>query len=69
MEMIYVSILEIFAYLLGGKSTDPCEFNFFYISPLNSLNLVLITGAKLDDHRGERIGPNGCVTCKLPEIC
>ena len=28
MEIIYVSILEIFAYLPGGKSTDPCEFNF-----------------------------------------
>ena len=26
------------------------------ISPLNSLNLVLIPGAKLDDHRGTSTG-------------
>ena len=29
---------------------------FFYISPLNSLNLVLIPGAKFDGHRGTWIG-------------
>ena len=39
-----------FAQLPGGKSTSPGEFNFFYISPLKSLNLVLIPGAKLDGH-------------------
>ena len=33
MEIIYVSILEIFAYLPGGKSTDPCEFNFLLYFP------------------------------------
>ena len=34
------------------KINWPGEFNFFYISPVDSLNLVLITGAKSDDHRG-----------------
>ena len=34
------------------KSTGPGESNFLNISPLNSLNLVLIPRAKLDGHRG-----------------
>ena len=42
--------------LPGRKSTFPSEFNFSYISPLNSLNLVLIPGAKLDGHRGTWTG-------------
>ena len=42
---------KVFAKLSGEKSTGPGEFNFFYISPLKSLDLVLIPGAKLDGHR------------------
>ena len=34
----------------GGKSTDQTELSFSYISPLKSLNLILIPGAKLDGH-------------------
>ena len=34
-----------FAYLPSGKSTQ------LFISPLKSLNLVLMPGAKLDGHR------------------
>ena len=45
-----------FAELPSGESTNPGEFNFFYISPLKSLNLVLIPGAKLDGHRGTWTG-------------
>ena len=52
MEMTQVNIRQIFAQLLSGKLTDHGEFNFSYISPLNSFNLVLIPGAKLDGHRG-----------------
>ena len=44
----------IFAYLLGEKSTGPGEF--FNLSPLKSLSLVLIPGAKLDGHRGTWTG-------------
>ena len=54
--MILVNILETFARLPGGKLTGPGEFKFFYASPLNSLNLVLIPGAKLDGHRGTWTG-------------
>ena len=46
----------IFAQLPSGKSTGPSEFNFFNISPLESLNLVLIPGVKLDGHRGTWTG-------------
>ena len=35
---------------------------YFYISPLKSLNLVLIHGAKLDRHRGTWTG------CKINKI-
>ena len=38
---------KIFAYLPNGKSTCPSEFNFLFISPLKSLNLVLISGKKI----------------------
>ena len=48
--------LEIFADLPGGKLTGPGEFNFFYISPLNSSNFILIPCAKLDSHRGTSTG-------------
>ena len=48
--MIQVNIWEIFAQLPGGKSTGPGEFNLFYTSPLNSLNLVVIPSAKIDGH-------------------
>ena len=48
--------LEIFADLPGGKLTGPSEFNFFYISPLNSSNFILIPRAKLDSHRGTSTG-------------
>ena len=48
--------LEIFADLPGGKSSGPGEFNFFYISPLNSSNFILIPCAKLDSHRGTSTG-------------
>ena len=50
------SLSIIFAQLPGGKSTGPGEFNFFNISPLKSLNLVLIPGVKLDGHRGTWTG-------------
>ena len=46
----------IFAEVPGGESTGPGEFNFFQISPLISLNLALIPGAKLDAHRGTWTG-------------
>ena len=45
-----------FAKLHSGESIYPGEFNFFYISPLKSLNLVLIPGAKLDGQRGTWAG-------------
>ena len=42
----------IFASLASEKSVDPGEVDFFFfnISPLRSLNLILIPEAKLDDH-------------------
>ena len=46
----------IFAKLPSENSTGPGEFNFFYISPLRSLNFVLIPGAKLGGHRGTWTG-------------
>ena len=52
MEIMYVNILEIFAQLTGSKSTGLSEINSFYIFPLHSLNLVLISGVKSDSHRG-----------------
>ena len=52
MEMIQVNIPEIFAYLPGEKSYGSSVFIFFYIFPLNSLNLVLISSGKFDGHRG-----------------
>ena len=58
MELLHFQNI-IFAQLPGEKSTDPGEFNFFYISPLKSLDLVLILGEKLDDHRGTWMG---CIT-------
>ena len=47
--------LKIFTQLLGGKSTVPGEFVFLYF-PLNSLNLILIPGAKLDSLLGTWTG-------------
>ena len=44
----------IFAQLLD--ETGPGEFIFFNLSPLKSLSLVLIPGAKLDGHRGTWAG-------------
>ena len=44
--------LESFTQLPGRQSTDPGEFNFFYIYSLNSSNLVLIDGVKFDGHWG-----------------
>ena len=44
------------AQIPSGKLTDRSEFNFGYISPLKSLNLVLIPGAKLDDRPGTWTG-------------
>ena len=49
----------IFAKFPDEKSTGPCELNFFYISPLKSLNLALIPGVKLDAHGGTWTGCNG----------
>ena len=40
--------LEIFASLPGGKSTNPGQFKFLYISSLNFFNLILIPSAKFD---------------------
>ena len=54
--MIQVNIPEIFAYLPGEKSYGPSVFIFFYIFPLNSLNLVLIPSGKFNGHRGIRTG-------------
>ena len=45
-----------FAKLPSGESIYPGEFNFFYVSPLKSLNLVLIPGANLDGQRGTWAG-------------
>ena len=42
----------VFVYLPGGKSTGPGGFHFSYIYPLKYLNLLLISGTKLDGHRG-----------------
>ena len=54
---IYLHFLNItFAKLPSGESIYPGEFSFFYISPLKSLNLVLIPGAKLDGQRGTWAG-------------
>ena len=47
---------KTFAELPSGKSTNPGEFNFFNVSPLKSLNLVLILGADLDGHWGTWTG-------------
>ena len=54
-----------FAELPSGESTNPGEFNFFYISPLKSLNLVLIPGADLDGHRGAW---TGCISVFLSGV-
>ena len=54
-------ILNIFfSQLPGGKSTDPGEFNCFYISLVKSLNIILIPGAKLNCHLAIWTG-----SCKL----
>ena len=37
-----------FSQLPSGKSTDPGEFNCFYISLVKSLNIILLPGAKLN---------------------
>ena len=50
----FVSIIS--AQLPGGKSTGPGEFNFLHISPLKSLNLVLIPGVTLGGHWGTWTG-------------
>ena len=50
MESLYFLNITL-AELLGGKTTNRGEFNFFCISPQKSLNLVLILGADLDVHR------------------
>ena len=42
----------VFVYLPGGKSTGPGGFHFSYIYPLKYLNLLLISGTKLDGRRG-----------------
>ena len=42
----------IFLSSLISNPLDPVDFIFFYISSLKSLNLVIIPGAKLDDHQG-----------------
>ena len=42
---------ENFCLAPGGKTTGPSEICFFDFSPLNSLNLVLIPGAKSNGHR------------------
>ena len=46
----------IFPQLSGGKSTGPSELNFLNISPLKSLNLILIPSAELGGHRGTWTG-------------
>ena len=50
------SLGNTFAWLPGSQSIDPSEFNISYISSLQSLNLVLIACAKLNDHRGTWTG-------------
>ena len=54
--MIQGEILEIFAQLPSGKSICPGELNFFYISSLKSLNLVLNSSTESDGHRGTKTG-------------
>ena len=49
----------------GGKSTGPSNFDFVYISRLKCLNLVLIPGARLDDHRGTW---TVCSQCPPPTV-
>ena len=51
----FYEITAITAWLRGRKSTGIDEF-FFDISPLKSLNLVLMPGAKLDGYRGTWAG-------------
>lgn len=48
--------LAYFAQLPDEKSADPGESNFYRISPLNSPNLVLISGANFDGHRDSWTG-------------
>ena len=55
MESLHVLGI-VFAYLPGRKSTCTGEFFFFDISPLKSLDLVLILSVKLDGHRGTWTG-------------
>ena len=55
MESLHISNI-IFAQLPIEKSTGSGEFNFFKLTPLKSLSLVLIPGAKLDGHRGTWTG-------------
>ena len=49
MESLHILNI-VFAWFADGKSTGSGKFNFFYISLLKSLNLVLISSAKLDGH-------------------
>ena len=56
MESLHVLGI-VFVYLPGRNQLAPVNFFFFfYISPLKSLNLVLILSVKLDGHRGTWTG-------------
>ena len=60
MKSLHFLIIS-FALIPSGKSTYCGEFNFFHISSLKSLNLVLIPGAKLDGYWGTWTGcGDGC---------
>ena len=51
--------IDIWKFLLNPPAENqlaPVSLNYFHISPLNYLNLVLIPGAKLDGHRALRQG-------------
>ena len=62
--------MKIFAKLPSGKSTEPSDFYFFFhIPPLDSLNLGLLSGAKLYGHRGTWTGcVNGQGKCQSLDI-
>ena len=51
MKMVYVNIWKFSRCPPLENQLSPVSLIFFYISPVNSLNLSLIPGAKLDGHR------------------
>ena len=56
MEIIYVNILNIFAQLLGGKTTGRSESLFILYFPAQCFEFSFNPGAKLNGHRGTWTG-------------